>query len=77
MVLDWDTLQIVDNISITQNITTQNPTWTPEDMGLGNVPTFGIKQQYYPGERVRTNLRCNTVEVCSNLVHLFQETMIL
>lgn len=50
MVLDWDTLQIVDNVTITQNITTQNPTWIPEDMGLGNVPTFGIKQQYYAGE---------------------------
>ena len=50
MVLDWDTLQIIDNITINQAITPQNPTWTPEDMGLGNVPTFGIKQQYYAGE---------------------------
>ena len=50
MVLDWDTLQIIDNVTINQAITPQNPTWIPEDMGLGNVPTFGIKQQYYAGE---------------------------
>ena len=40
----------IDNITINQAITPQNPTWTPEDIGLGNVPTFAIRQQYYSGD---------------------------
>ena len=37
-------------VSITQNLPAQNPNWTPEDVGLGNVPTFAIRQQYYSGD---------------------------
>ena len=50
LVLTWDTIPTSQTVSITQNLPAQNPTWTPEDMGLGNVPTFAIRQQYYPGD---------------------------
>ena len=49
-ILTWDTIPISQTVSITQNLPAQNPTWTPEDIGLGNVPTFAIRQQYYPGD---------------------------
>lgn len=50
LVLTWDTIPVVETITISQNLPAQNPTWTPEDMGLGNVPTFAIRQQYYSGD---------------------------
>lgn len=49
-ILTWDTIPTSQTVSITQNLPAQNPTWTPEDMGLGNVPIFTIRQQYYPGD---------------------------
>ena len=49
-VLTWDTIPTSQTVSITQNLPAQNPTWTPEDIGLGNVPTFAIRQQYYSGD---------------------------
>ena len=49
-VLTWDTIPCSQIVSITQSLTAQNPTWTPEDIGLGNVPIFAIRQQYYPGD---------------------------
>ena len=49
-ILTLDTIPISQTVSITQNLPAQNPNWTPEDVGLGNVPTFAIRQQYYPGD---------------------------
>ncbi len=49
-ILTLDTIPISQTVSITQNLPAQNPTWTPEDVGLGNVPTFAIRQQYYTGD---------------------------
>ena len=49
-ILTLDTIPTSQTVSITQNLPAQNPNWTPEDVGLGNVPTFAIRQQYYPGD---------------------------
>ena len=49
LVLTWDNSYFSNSIDYTK-FTSSKSKWTPEDIGLGNVPTFAIRQQYYPGD---------------------------
>ena len=74
-ILTLDTIPISQTVSITQNLPAQNPSWTPEDVGLGNVPTFAIRQQYYQVIIMDRFILLLMEEGCINLVLLFLEIM--
>ena len=51
VIVDFDTTTVTQSYNVTQLLSPgQNPSWTMEDMGVGNVPCFSIRQQYYEGE---------------------------